>query len=500
MTTTPGSTPGSSDSSEPDDGDSPTTPHPSTPSTASPAATTPRIPGPSAPVDAAPAHERPAAASPAQEQPVRPQAAAERNESEQNDSAADQPAVDESAQPQPEDEQHAAAGSLPGWARHQPPPATEGWARWTPPPGKQPPPPHQGGPRWGPTAGGTAGGQPQAGPGAGAGTGWQAQYPRWGVRAPDPKPGVVPLRPLGAGEILSGSIDTLRTHWRKVIGYTVVVGAVVEAASALLQHQFSDTSRLNDLENNPDATASDIVHALGGSLAASGLTLLVTMFASVIATALMATVVSRAVLGRQIGAAELRRDIRGRLPQLLGLAVLLPLITCLVVGVGALPGVLISVAGAKDAGSALALLGGIGGAVVMMWIFIQLSLTAPALMLEGQGVVASMKRSWKLVSGFWWRILGVQLLVLLVVTLVTALIGLPFMLVGDAVAGGSSSGLFDTSTTSSWSYIVIVAVGGTIGTALTLPITAASTTLLYLDQRIRRESLDIELIRAAREG
>jgi hypothetical protein len=320
------------------------------------------------------------------------------------------------------------------------------------------------------------------------------------MRAPDPKPGVVPLRPLGAGEILSGSIDALRLHWRKVIGYTAVVGAVTEVASALLQHRFSDTSSLNDLENNPDATASDIVHALGGSVLASGLTLLVTMSASVMATALIATVVSRAVLGRRITAAELRRDIRDRLPQLLGLALLMPLIACLIVGVGALPGGLIALTGAKDAGASLAVLGGAGGGVVMIWVFIQLSLTAPALMLEKQGVVASMKRSWKLVTGFWWRILGVQLLAFLVVTLATALIGMPFTLIGDAVAGGSGSGLFDAETTSSWTYLAIVAVGGTIGIAFTLPVTAGCTTLLYLDQRIRRESLDIELIRASREG
>jgi ethanolamine utilization microcompartment shell protein EutS len=460
MTTTPGGKPGSSDSSEPDHGDSPTPPTAS-PSSDAPASNAPRIPQPSAPADAA------------------------------------------QARTEPEDEQRPAAASPPGWAQHQPPPAEGGWARWTPPQGAAKPPAPQpqaqqqhqgpGGPRWGPSAGGPRPGAPVAG-------GWQPHPVAWGTQAPAPKPGVLPLRPVGFSEILDGAIATLRLHWRKVIGFTVAIGLVTEAVTAVLEHQFSDTSSLDDLQDNPDPTATDIVHAMGGSMAATGLTLLITMFASVIATALIATVVSRAVLGRQVTAAELRRDARERLPHLLGLAVLMPLITCLTVGVGALPGILISVAGAKEAGAALGILGGFAGALVMIWLYIQLSLTAPALMLEKQGVVASMKRSWKLVTGAWWRVLGIQLLALILVTIVTSIIALPFLLVGDAVAGDGSSGFFSTGATSSWTYLVILGVGGTIGTAVTLPITAGCTTLLYLDQRIRRESLDIELIGAAREA
>ncbi|MBY8882709.1 glycerophosphoryl diester phosphodiesterase membrane domain-containing protein [Actinacidiphila acidipaludis] len=320
------------------------------------------------------------------------------------------------------------------------------------------------------------------------------------MQPPAPKPGVLPLRPVGFGDILDGAIATLRLHWRKVIGFTAAIGFVTETVTVVLEHRFSDSSRLNDLRNNPRPTASDIVHALSGTLATSGLTLLVTMFASVITTALMATVVSRAVLGRDVTTSELRRDAREGLPHLLGLALLMPLIACLTIGLGSLPGVLIAASGSKDAGAALGLLGGLAGGLVMVWLYIQLCLTAPALALEKQGVLASMKRSWKLVTGSWWRVLGVQLLAVFLVGIATSLIALPFVLVGSALAGDGGGGLFDAGNAPSWTYLIIAGVGGTIGSAISLPLTAGCTTLLYLDQRIRRESLDIELINATREN
>ncbi len=40
-------------------------------------------------------------------------------------------------------------------------------------------------------------------------------------------------------------------------------------------------------------------------------------------------------------------------------------------------------------------------------------------------------------------------------------------------------------------------IGSVIGATLTMPVKAGVTVLLYIDQRIRREALDLELARAA---
>src|SRR5688572_28137295 len=41
-----------------------------------------------------------------------------------------------------------------------------------------------------------------------------------------PKPGVIPLRPLGLGEILDGAITTMRTYPKQVLGVSVLISAI----------------------------------------------------------------------------------------------------------------------------------------------------------------------------------------------------------------------------------------------------------------------------------
>jgi hypothetical protein len=387
-------------------------------------------------------------------------------------------------------------GGRPGWASRQPPPA-QGWGRWAPPggpqPGPQAPPPNvppQGGPRWGTPPGGWGGPQD--------GSGWQPGA-RWGGSQPQaPKPGVIPLRPLGVGDIIDGAISTLRRHWKAVVGITLAVGACIQAANVVLQHHFVDDGSLEKLRDNPEPTMSDIMHAMSGSFAAAGSGVVVTMIGSIVATAMLTMVVSRAVLGRDVTAAEAWRDARPQLPRLLGLTLLIPVLLCGVLAVSALPGVLVALAGSADGGAALASLGLMGGCVVAVWLWILWALASPALMLEKQGIIPALKRSAKLVRGAWWRVLGVQLVALLLILLASSIIELPFMLVGSGVAGGGASGFMSTDDASSWTYLSIVAIGGVLAATVTLPISAGVSTLLYMDQRIRRESLDLELVKAAR--
>lgn len=120
-------------------------------------------------------------------------------------------------------------------------------------------------------------------------------------------------------------------------------------------------------------------------------------------------------------------------------------------------------------------------------------------MLEKQGVVKAMRRSAKLVRGSWWRVFGIQLLAQLLVMIVSSVILLPFSRVAAVITGESGASALDEMvvTNFGWTYLIITGVGSVIGAMLTLPIVAGVTVLLYIDQRIRREALDVELTRAA---
>ncbi|GGL72587.1 hypothetical protein GCM10010129_15400 [Streptomyces fumigatiscleroticus] len=373
------------------------------------------------------------------------------------------------------------------WSREQPPAG-----QWSAPagPGQAPPPPP--GPGWGTP--------PPGGPGGGYGGhgGWPGPggYGGWGGPPPAAKPGVIPLRPLGVGEILDGAVSTMRTHWRTVLGIALTVAVVTEIIVVLLQGLVLDDSS-TEILNDPSATLDELGRAMGDAMLNSGVVYLISLIGTVAATALLTTVTSRAVLGRQVTTGEAWRDARPRVLTLFGLIVLLLLIAVAVVAVGTLPGILVAVAGNGEAGAGLIALGGLCAVVVALWLMVRLSLASPALMLEKQGIFKAMSRSAKLVRGSWWRVFGIQLLATIIANIVAAIVVIPFSVLGAALEGDGISGLVEGTGSYGWTYLVIAGIGSVIGSTITLPITAGVTVLLYIDQRIRREALDLELARAA---
>ncbi|MFH8485333.1 glycerophosphoryl diester phosphodiesterase membrane domain-containing protein [Streptomyces longisporoflavus] len=378
------------------------------------------------------------------------------------------------------------------WSKEQPPPAQ--WsAPSPPPPGQTPPPPPP------PPGGGWGGGRP-GGPGPG-GPGGPGGYPGWGAwQGPPPaaKPGVIPLRPLGVGEILDGAVSTMRTYWRTVLGISLAVAVFTEIVVILLQGLVLDESASTEALDDPSATVGELTRALGDTLLSSGVVLLITLLGTIVATALLTMVTSRAVLGKSVTTAEAWQDAKPQLPRLVGLTLLLPLIGAAIVAAGTLPGVLIAVAGSSDAGISLAVLGGFAAGVVAVWLLVRFSLASPALMLEKQGVKKSMTRSAKLVRGSWWRVFGIQLLAAVIANVVASIIVIPFTLIAGALSGDGVTGFLDSGTGDlGWTFLIVSGIGSIIGSMLTFPITAGVTVLLYVDQRIRREALDLELARAA---
>ena len=121
-------------------------------------------------------------------------------------------------------------------------------------------------------------------------------------------------------------------------------------------------------------------------------------------------------------------------------------------------------------------------------------------MLEKQGIIKALRRSFKLVRGAWWRVFGIQLLAVVLVFIVGAIVEIPTSLIAMVIGGDNAMDwLSGESVSVGWTFLIVVGVGGVISSTITFPISAGVTALLYMDQRIRREALDLELARAARE-
>ncbi|WP_328317780.1 hypothetical protein [Streptomyces sp. NBC_00388] len=368
--------------------------------------------------------------------------------------------------------------AAPKWSSDQPPAA-----QWSPP-APHPVPPQQ-------TSGRTP--RPQGGPGH---SGWGGpQQGGWGSQQPiAAKPGVIPLRPLGVGEILDGAVSTVRAHWRTALGVTIGVAAVIQVCAILIQHYVLPEPAQVDSGATPSEQLRQSLDQLRTSLLSLGPVYAITLIGTIFTTAVLTVVVSRSVLGRPVTLSDAWREARPQLSRLVGLSLLLPVVYAAVMTVGLLPGILVG----GTAGAGLAALGGLAALLVVAWLWISFSLAGPALMLERQGVAAALRRSAKLVKGVWWRIFGITLLTLLLTALVSALVDLPFNAAAMIADGKGIDDLVSGKTPEfGWPYLIVSGIGAMLTTALTYPFTAGVTVLLYVDQRIRREALDIDLARSA---
>lgn len=354
------------------------------------------------------------------------------------------------------------------------------WSASQPPAGQWSPPSHAGTGTGAPPPRPVWGGAPQG--------------PGWGHPPAAAKPGVIPLRPLGVGEILDGAVSTMRAHWRTVLGISLTVSVVAQIAILLVQRYLLPEPPTIDR----NATGSEALRQTADSLRASLLNdtppLLISMLATIFTTAVLTVVISRSVLGRPVTLADAWAEARPRLLPLLGLTLLLAVIAAAIMTAGILPGFLIG----DTAGVGLAFIGLLAAGCVFIWLLVRFCLASPALMLERQSITASMRRSAKLVRGAWWRTFGILALTWLLTAIVALVVAIPFGVIAVLVDDGSlSSFLTEGAGGFGWPFLIISAVGDVIVATITYPLSAGVVALLYVDQRIRREALDLELARAA---
>jgi hypothetical protein len=301
----------------------------------------------------------------------------------------------------------------------------------------------------------------------------------------------VPLRPLGLGEILDGSFRAVRANPRVMFGVAalvVTIGVVIQTALAWYLRGFVDeqTAGVTDqLDPTGELGASDSI----GSSLSTLLTLPLVSIATTIVTGLVIVSVSRSVLGRTVSIGEVLRSTR--VWWVVGFSLLTALGAGLTVAAGV--GVVVALADSAGAGAAVlaGLVLGIGLVVAAFWFFVRTLLVPPALMLEGKGFWRTVARAWRLTRGSYWRLLGIYLLSAIIVSVVVQLISVPATAVAQFLLDGQAD---------SFASIAVVAVANIVAETLATTFLAAVVALLYIDVRMRREGLDVELARAAQSA
>ncbi len=319
------------------------------------------------------------------------------------------------------------------------------------------------------------------------------QFTGWGPRAAEIKPGVVPLRPLGLGELLDGAVGIIRRYPRPTLGLSALIALVTTLLNvALILTAFEPFLAFDNAALESGDTAA-LEGALGGAAAGGFLTLVLALLSGAVLTGGLTAVVGKAVLGQPMSFGQAWKQVRPHLLRLVGLALLILVIVygILVVGLGV--GVAIIAVG----GPLLAIVGVpliLGTVAACMYAYIRLSLAPCVLVLERTGVLASLRRSATLVRGDWWRVFGILALTFVIGAFVTQVVQVPFAVVG----AGSPANVFDPDTDMLGARgLVLSSIGGGLASTLVAPFAAGVRALLYIDRRMRAEGLDVSLAAAA---
>lgn len=313
-----------------------------------------------------------------------------------------------------------------------------------------------------------------------------------------PKPGIIPLRPVTLGEILDGAFQAIRTNPRTMIGVSAVIVALATILSSIpTAALLVDVGRSSVFSPGAQAGLADLGSTITGLLRAQLPVYVVTLVATAVLGALLTICVSNAVLGVRTPFGALWRRIRSRLGAVLGLAVLVTLLSLAASGVFLVPGLLVM---RTDGllGVALFVAGLVPAAVVSLWLLAKLGLAAPSMLLEDRGPADALRRSWALTRGSFWRVLGILVLAAIIQGIGASIVATPFSIVAAILSAGADSPY--PSFGANLVQLLVAGLGTTIGGAVFYPFSAAVTTLLYLDLRMRREGLDVELVRHVESG
>ena len=316
---------------------------------------------------------------------------------------------------------------------------------------------------------------------------------------PPPKPGLIPLRPLTLGMILGASFQVLRRNPRPTFGLSLLI------TGAILLIGLGTVGLVTVIAASRAFTAvgADSSTVQAGAFAMTVLAALVPSILSVIGMAILqgiiALEVARGTIGEKLRLRGLWRSARGRIGALIGWSLLVVVaVTIAVVVVVALIALVVAVGGVAGviAGVVMGVAAFGAAAVLAVWLTTRLAFVPSALMLERLSLRNAVRRSWTLSTGYFWRTFGILLLVGFILSMVSNLISAPLGLVtgiGSTLinpngSDASSIAIFVVITV--LSFVIAIVFG-----AISAVVQTATASLLYIDLRMRREGLDLELTR-----
>ncbi len=294
-----------------------------------------------------------------------------------------------------------------------------------------------------------------------------------------PRPGIIPLRPLGFGDFFGGAVAYIRANPVSTLVPALVVAVVLQLV------QFGGQAVLG-VTGNPPTSSRAALGYVARSLGASGIIVILGLVLGAVLTAMLFAVLRGALIGRRT---DLGSAWRAALPKVLGLIGVTVLIGVLltviaVVGLGLAIGIGVGIG--RVPGALVGIVIGLAVIVLLIYLSVLLSFATPAYVMEDIGVLAALSRSRDLVRGAWLQVFGVLLVATLAVTVIAGLL--------TVIAGAAGSATsFTAGGVPGPGFSIALGLVSVVITTFATPFLAGVTGLLYVDQRIRRERFDLQL-------
>jgi hypothetical protein len=318
-----------------------------------------------------------------------------------------------------------------------------------------------------------------------------AAVPGWNAAGAPRPAGFGRFRPMGIGELLDAAFVLYRRNFLLLVAITAVV-QVPFAVLNLVVFQLLGVGADLDAAGSPGflgspgspsgALSDAQVNAAKGLAVYLGLVVVVQMLVVLpLSLAAMSRAVSDRYLDRPASLGSSYAAALRRVWALLGAILLLLLI---VAGATA----------AMVAGVAVSTLAGPFGIVpaiglLLAWVLslpliaVRSTLFSQAIVVEGLGSAAGLRRSWRLTHRFFWRTFAILLVVFILQTVVGSVIQIPV-------------GLLVSGTTTGTQELISQAIGA-VTSVVVSPLSLIALTLVYYDLRIRKEAFDIEMLAAS---
>jgi hypothetical protein len=294
-----------------------------------------------------------------------------------------------------------------------------------------------------------------------------------------------PLRPMSTGQVLDHTFALYRNNFLLFVG----IATVGPAANVIFQ--------LLTVGANVGMPFGARQTPTGAALARFGLGMLFGYLILLVGMALSHAATVKAVaavyLGLETSVVGAYKALWGRILNLfltLGLILLWMALVVVGISVVALVPLFMGIAalGRGAHGPVAAVIGTIVGFgiiilvfVAFIWIYVRYAFAIQACVVEDLGPFTSLKRSVFLSKGSRWRVVAIYLV---------------FVLLGAVLGGGlgAVAGAVGTLLHNRIAAAVLIYLAGFIAGSITGPLATIGLSLLYYDERVRKEAFDLQLM------